>query len=215
MVIQELHLLNLTMWSPPGHAHCTLTDCKYGNDKYKLECAKCKRLVHYGCTSLPHYQLQLFLTKGYQKFICCKCIEIHSYLYAISFSQNKAHLKKKKKKENSGSKKKDSLRPVLLRNWKENSGSKKKDSLRSVLLRNWKENSGSKKKDSLRLVLLRNWKENSRIKKKDSLRSETQITIHLLKLKDRWRNLWNILGKSLWKTCLLSYKIVREKCWRN
>ena len=89
------------------------------------------------------------------------------------------------------------------------------NSLRSVLLRNWKENSGSKKKDSLRSVLLRNWKENSRIKKKDSLRSETQITIHLLKLKDRWRNLWNILGKSLWKTCLLSYKIVREKCRRN
>ena len=133
-------------WSLQGGWTKTHTHT-HDDSKYKLEWAKCKRLVHYGCTSLPTYQLQLFLTKGYQKFICCKCIEIHSYLYAISFSQNKAHLKKKKKKENSGSKKKDSLRPVLLRNWKENSGSKKKDSLRSVLLRNWKENSGSKKKD--------------------------------------------------------------------
>ena len=92
MVIQELHLLNRTMWSPPGHAHCTPTDCKYGNDKYKLECAKCKRLVRYGCTSLPHYQLQLFLTKGYQKFICCKCVQIPSYLHAISLNRNEVHL---------------------------------------------------------------------------------------------------------------------------
>ena len=92
MVIQELHLLNRTMWSPPGHAHCTPTDCKYGNDKYKLECAKCKRLVRYGCTSLPHYQLQLFLTKGYQKFKCCKCVQIPSYLHAISLNRNEVHL---------------------------------------------------------------------------------------------------------------------------
>ena len=92
MVIQELHLLNRTMWSPPGHTHCTPTDCKYGNDKYKLECAKCKRLVRYGCTSLPHYQLQLFLTKGYQKFIYCKCVQIPSYLHAISLNRNEVHL---------------------------------------------------------------------------------------------------------------------------
>ena len=34
-------------------------------------------------------------------------------------------------------------------------------------------------------LLLRNWKENSRSKKKDLLRSVTQITMHLLKVKDR------------------------------
>ena len=33
------------------------------------------------------------LTRGYQKFICCKCVEIPLYLHAISLSQNKAHLK--------------------------------------------------------------------------------------------------------------------------
>ena len=25
----------------------TPTTCKYDNDKYKLECAECKRLIHY------------------------------------------------------------------------------------------------------------------------------------------------------------------------
>ena len=33
------------------------------------------------------------LTRGCQKFICCKCVEIPLYLHAISLSQNKAHLK--------------------------------------------------------------------------------------------------------------------------
>ena len=74
-------------------SQCATTDCTYDNDKYKAECAKCKRLVHYRCTSLPTYQLQLFLRKGYQKFICRKCVEIPSYLHASSLNQNEAHLK--------------------------------------------------------------------------------------------------------------------------
>ena len=92
----------------------TPTTYKYDNDKYKLECAECKRLIHYGCTSLPTYQLQIFLTKGYRKFICCKCVEIPSYLHAISLNQNEADLKTgiKKLERDSGSKKKDSLRSV-------------------------------------------------------------------------------------------------------
>ena len=71
----------------------TTTTCKCDNDKYKWECAKCKRLVHYGRTSLPTYQLQLFFTKCYRKFIGCQCVEIPSYLHTISLNQNKAHLK--------------------------------------------------------------------------------------------------------------------------
>ena len=50
---------------------CTPTNSKYDSNKYKLECTKWKRLVHYGCTSVPTYQLQLFLTKGYREFMCC------------------------------------------------------------------------------------------------------------------------------------------------
>ena len=41
------------------------------------------------CT-LRMYQLQLFLTKGYPKFICCKCVEIPSYPHAISLNQDKS-----------------------------------------------------------------------------------------------------------------------------
>ena len=73
---------------------CTPTNCKYDNDKYKLECAECIRLAHYGCTSLPTYQLQLFLTKCYRKFICFKCVEIPSYLHAISLNQDKSEQNK-------------------------------------------------------------------------------------------------------------------------
>ena len=74
-------------------SQCTPTNCKCDNDKCKLECAECKRLVHYGFTSFPTYQLQQFPTKGYRKFICWKRVEIPSCLHAISLNQNEAHLK--------------------------------------------------------------------------------------------------------------------------
>ena len=45
-------------------SQCTPANSKYDSNKHKLECAECKRLAHDGCTSLPTYQLQLFLTKG-------------------------------------------------------------------------------------------------------------------------------------------------------
>ena len=74
-------------------SQCTSSNCKHDNGKYKLECAKCKKLVYCRCTSLPTYQLQLFLTKSYRKFICWKCAEIPSYLHAISLNHHEAHLK--------------------------------------------------------------------------------------------------------------------------
>lgn len=40
-------------------------------------------------TYLPCYQLQLFFTKGYQKLICWKNVEIASYLHAITFNKTK------------------------------------------------------------------------------------------------------------------------------
>ena len=76
-----------------GVSECSPTNCKYENENYKLECAECKGLVHYGFTSPRPYQLQLFLRKGYRKFIFCKCVEIPSYLHAIPLNQNKAYLK--------------------------------------------------------------------------------------------------------------------------
>ena len=56
----------------------------------KLECDECKRLVRDGCNFLPIYQLQLFLSKGYRKLICCKCVEIPSGLHIISLNQDKS-----------------------------------------------------------------------------------------------------------------------------
>ena len=39
------------------------------------------------------YSCSRAFTKDYRKLICCKCVEILSYLHAISLNQNEAHLK--------------------------------------------------------------------------------------------------------------------------
>ena len=64
----------------PENTGCTPLACVQDDDKYKLECAECKLLVHYRCTQLPLYQIQLFLTKGYRKYICLNCVEVPTYL---------------------------------------------------------------------------------------------------------------------------------------
>ena len=62
---------------------CTPNACTQDDDQYKMECAECHRLLHYKCTQLPKFQVQLFLTKGYRKFICVNCVEIPEYLEEI------------------------------------------------------------------------------------------------------------------------------------
>ena len=63
---------------------CTQTSCCLDDkDRHILECAECKRMVHYRCTELPLYQLQLFLTKGYRKFVCINCVSVQDYLTKI------------------------------------------------------------------------------------------------------------------------------------
>ena len=59
---------------------CTPASCIQDNDKFKVECKECKRLVHYRCTRLPLYQLQQFLTKNYRQYICENCIVVHKDL---------------------------------------------------------------------------------------------------------------------------------------
>ena len=52
-------------------SQCKPTNCKYDNNKYKLECTKCKRLLHYGCTDDPFqptnfsYSLQRITENSY------------------------------------------------------------------------------------------------------------------------------------------------------
>ena len=62
---------------------CTPNACTQDDDQYKLECTDCHRLVHYKCTQLPKFQVHLFLTKGYRKFVCVNCVEIPEYLEEI------------------------------------------------------------------------------------------------------------------------------------
>ena len=62
---------------------CTSSTCITDEDRYKVECGECKRFVHYRCTQLPLYQIQLFLTKGYRIFVCVNCVDIPKYLSDI------------------------------------------------------------------------------------------------------------------------------------
>ena len=59
---------------------CTSVKCIQDEDIYKLECYDCKRRVHYKCTKLPAFQVQLFLTKHYRRFVCVNCIDVPEYL---------------------------------------------------------------------------------------------------------------------------------------
>ena len=66
-----------------GRSGCTPYSCLCDDDQYKLECVECKRHVHYRCTRLPDYQIQLFLTKKYRKYVCENCIEVPEYLVEL------------------------------------------------------------------------------------------------------------------------------------
>ena len=46
------------------------------NSKDTLTCRKCKRVVHYGCSGLPAYQIQLCLTFKTRCFQCQNCVNI-------------------------------------------------------------------------------------------------------------------------------------------
>ena len=59
---------------------CTSVECVQDEDIYKLEYYDCKRRVHYKCTKLPAFQVQLCLTKHYRRFVCVNCIDIPEYL---------------------------------------------------------------------------------------------------------------------------------------
>ena len=44
-----------------------------------MVCVRCKRSVHYRCTQLPPYQIQLFLDKQkstHYKYVCPNCVEV-------------------------------------------------------------------------------------------------------------------------------------------
>ena len=72
---------------------CKQSLCIDGGDKYKVECKDCQRLFHYKCSQLPLYQLQLFLTTGYHKFVCINCVNVPKYLEDMVPAQSPSQTK--------------------------------------------------------------------------------------------------------------------------
>ena len=60
--------------SPP--MACTTTKCTSREDEDRLQCRKCKRYVHYECTQLPLYQLQIFVNTYNDQYTCPNCVRI-------------------------------------------------------------------------------------------------------------------------------------------
>ena len=75
------------------NATCKQSLCVDDGDQHKVECKDCQRLVHYKCTHLPLYQLQLFLTTGYRKFVCINCVNIPKYLEELVPAQSPSQTK--------------------------------------------------------------------------------------------------------------------------
>ena len=58
---------------------CNASKCSIdekSNNKDTLVCRKCKRAVHYACSGLPAYQIQLCLTFKARCFQCQNCVKI-------------------------------------------------------------------------------------------------------------------------------------------
>ena len=53
---------------------CTDDHCINDEDEHVLKCKKCDRFIHYRCTKLPAYQVQVFLKFKSVKFMCQTCI---------------------------------------------------------------------------------------------------------------------------------------------
>ena len=56
--------------------HCTTVSCVDDRDPKKLSCTRCKRYVHYKCSRIPAYVLQVLLDKNYRHFVCINCMDI-------------------------------------------------------------------------------------------------------------------------------------------
>ena len=67
---------------------CSACRCVDDEDTFKLACKTCGRRVHYRCTELPPYQIQRFMTKGQQKFICVSCIIVAEYIQDCMLGSN-------------------------------------------------------------------------------------------------------------------------------
>ena len=63
----------------PKYGSCTPDTCFFSDiikDNDVLQCKKCDRFVHYACSELPTYQIQICLQYRQRSFQCANCVEI-------------------------------------------------------------------------------------------------------------------------------------------
>ena len=61
------------------YGSCTTNKCFMNEiikDNEMLQCRKCERCVHYACSELPAYQIQLCLQYKSRRFECAKCVTV-------------------------------------------------------------------------------------------------------------------------------------------
>ena len=59
-----------------GNWICKYKWCITKDDSDKLACSKCKSKYHLNCAELPAYQIAMFRTTGYRKYVCNACTEV-------------------------------------------------------------------------------------------------------------------------------------------
>lgn len=57
---------------------CSVTKCYNVNEENTLQCLNCHRYVHYRCTQLPPYQVQMFVNKNKRltTYTCSNCVTV-------------------------------------------------------------------------------------------------------------------------------------------
>ena len=73
---------------------CTLTGCIDDEDQNRLKCRNCQRMVHYECTQLPLYQLQIFVNTYNNQYVCHNCVRITRSLKS-KIGENTYHMMQK------------------------------------------------------------------------------------------------------------------------
>jgi len=70
---------NLNTEISSKYGSCTPNECFINEiirDNDVLQCRKCQRFVHYACSELPAYQVQICLQYKARRFECAKCITV-------------------------------------------------------------------------------------------------------------------------------------------
>ena len=70
--------------NPSKNHECSIPKCIFINESSKniaLQCRKCHRYVHYRCSRLPAYQIQLCLSFKERSYQCPNCIKVSPEIF--------------------------------------------------------------------------------------------------------------------------------------